>query len=271
MPGTIAIGGVPCSVVPSSVDEYETEKGAGVRLALHCAWDKRYRVVAALRPTTTWTGNSIVRTPPFAYPDSPNLYAMRVPSIKGLGPGWSGNWITFKEAEISVEFETPSFDFTPTADPSTGGDPSGQPWTTTTFDVSAEVIKLPGGAYKLSNGEPLEETTTGRVLPAVQINMRRHFVPFVPLADGFTRIGSLNNTPMRFANQVFAPGQLMLAGLTSEVAGNTLGQTDYELVYKLLGRSESWNKFLGRDGNWYTATDSSGRTPFPTASLHLLP
>jgi hypothetical protein len=270
----ISIGGVPCEIVPDSLEEYSTEKGAGARCIFTCPWPQRHRVVNALQPQTQWTGIGFLRTPGLAYPPSPNLYAMRCPSIRGLGPIWLDGFLGYREALITCEFETPTYSFEPSpgGDPANGGDPSGQPWTTTTFDVGAEVIKLPGGAYKLSNGEPLEESTTGKIQPTIQINMKRHYVPFIPLAAIVAAAGKLNSQTMRFANHVFPPETLMLAGVPTEVAGDTNGKTVSEMTYKFLGRPEQpWNKFLGRDGNWYYAADASGRRPFQTAALHQLP
>src|SRR3954452_3663320 len=82
---------VPFTIVEDGLDEaYPGPEGPTARVTFRCAWDDRFKLVADL------IGGSVVvkpqgglaailRTFPFAYPPSPNLYCRSIESIKPFG------------------------------------------------------------------------------------------------------------------------------------------------------------------------------------------
>lgn len=279
MAARLTINGVSAGIViDSGVRESQPESGAEATVVFQCTYSQRYDLVKGLLPRAYVSGTSIIRVKPYAYPPSPNLYCSAVSNIEGIGPYTdAAGWLQFKEARVTAEFKLPQWNFDASSDPALGGDPSGQPWTTTTCEVSAEILKVPGSGYVLmGSGEPLDEQVRGIMLPQVAIRMKRHLMPIVPLSQLITVGGCVNSATIKFANYTFPRGCLLCMGGTSEQAVDTTGAVVQEVEYILMGRPRGieWNAFPGSDGTWRlanTISDGSGSYPYPYANLSSLP
>lgn len=276
----LTINGVECGIVADSgVREAQPETGAEATVVFQCPYHQRYDLVRGLLPKAVATNDIFVRTIPFAYPPSPNLYCQAVPSIEGVSP-WTDDagWLQYDFARVTAEFRVPQYQFGAPSDPGSGGvDPSGQPWTTTTFEVSAETIKLPGSGYVLvGTGEPLNEQVVGIRLPQVAIRMKRHWVPLIPLAQMMNLAGCVNSVAIKFANYTFPVGTLLYMGGPTDQSIDTAAGVVSELEHILIGRPRGidWNAFPSRDGTWRRANTNAAGTgswPFPYADLRTLP
>jgi hypothetical protein len=279
MANTLLINGVETTIVADSgVREAQPETGAEATVVFQCAYSRRYDLVRGLLPRAVATNDIFVRTIPYPYPPSPNLYVHSISGIEGVAP-WTDDlgWLQYREARVTAEFRTPQYQFG-AGNPAGGGvDPSGLPWTTTTFKVSADVVKLPGTGYVLiGTGEPLDEQVRGVPLPQVEICMKRHWVPRIPLARMMTLAGCVNSATIQFADYTFPVGTLLFMGGPTDQAVDSAGDVVSELEYILLGRPRGidWNAFPSRDGTWRRANTNSagsGSFPFPYADLRTLP
>lgn len=276
---TLSLGGVAFTIaVDGGVREAQPDSGPQATVTFKCAYGDRYALLRAMLPQATWVGGAVVRVPGYAYPPSPNLFAWTCSGIKGIAPKADPDgWLVCRQALVSVDFRVPTFAAGfgsgglsgGSIDPEVGNcDPSGQPWTSTRIEVGGEVIKVPSGGYKLTDGTPLEESAAGLIQPQFTIRMKRHYMPLVPLAQADALMGTVNNAPIKFANKTFAKGTLLFAGLTSDQSVDTAANVVAEVEYEMLGRGRGieWNQFLAADGTWKyanTATDLSGSYPFP--------
>jgi hypothetical protein len=259
--------------VDGGVREAQFLDGPRAHVVYTCNYADRYALVQGLLPSG--------RNVPHAYPPSPNLYAQECTGIEGIGPSVVGGWMHYKRARVGIEYRIPTWQYGfgvggggPSIDPATPGvDPSGQPWTSTTVEIGGEVLKLPTGAYVLSDGTPIEESAAGLIMPSFTIRVRRHRVLVIPLSYVEARVGGVNSHPIKLGDKVFPIGTLMLGGMNSSADVDTLGQKVNAVEYTLLGRGRGlqWNQFLAPDGAWKfanTASDGSGDYPYPYVPLH---
>lgn len=228
----------------SGVREAIDGSGPTAEVRFSVAWGDRFEFVGATKGTATGGAGAIVRTVPAAYPPSPNLFAMtcRIEPLGKLRRDDDG-WADYDRAIVTVGFSTPRWDFTPNS----GNDPSGQPWTTTTFDMGGEFLTLPLSAYKFAGGKTLT-APVGRVLPQIAISYKRHWVPYLPVAEVFNLIGKLNADPVDLGNFVCPPETLLFLGAPNQRDADTAGNVVQQVDYKLMFRPISWNKFLHPDG-----------------------
>jgi hypothetical protein len=274
----ITVNGVDAEIaLDGGVREAQPADGPRATVVYQCAYDERYQLLQGLLPYG--------RNVPHAYPPSPNLYALECVGVEGVGPRVdAAGWMIYQKAKVAIEYRIPGFAFGfgasgiggsgPTIDPGTPGiDPSGQAWTTTTTETSAEILKIPSGGYVLEDGSPIEDSAAGLILPQFTFRIKRHFVLIIPLSWVEARIGAINSHPVKIGNKVFARGTLMLGGMTSETVIDTVGQVVSSVEYTLIGRGRGiqHNQFLARDGTWKlanTAADLSGSYPYPYVELH---
>lgn len=279
MAARLTINGVVCGIhSDSGVVEGQPDSGPEATVVYQCPYSQRYDLLKGLMPQAYYSGG-FVRPMPHAYPPSPNLYCLGVPEIRGVAP-WTdeAGWLQYRMAHVTADYRVPQYQMGAASDPGSGGvDPSGQPWTTTTFDVNAEIVKLPGSGYVLvPSGEPLDEQVRGLPLANVGIRMKRHWVPRIPLALVIEFASCCNSHPMKFADYLFPPGTLLFMGIGSQQQVDVAGRVVSEMDYILMGRAQGieWNAFPASDGTWKlanTAADGSGYFPFPYKDLRMLP
>jgi hypothetical protein len=281
---TMTIAGIPVTIRLEELGEDCIVEAIGednmptATVRMKCPYNVRYTLFAALKGTSIAIGRAIVRTPPFAYPPSTNLSCHSITDVKmikpqtvGSGPltGWvTGVWCTF-----TANFSVLRYDLTVG-----GGDPSGKAYTTTTIKVSAEVLTPPDGAFYIGpfpSTKKVEEGSLGIIRANCEINMKRVFVPYVPLDAAMTLMkGCVNSIPMQFADRVFLPGCLLFAGFDASPVDDPSGGRTFDLNYVLMGKSDDWNKFISTDGSLQflnTAANGSGDGPYTYADLTVLP
>ena len=279
MPNTLTIGTVTGVTIFVDTGVQESEDGYGgpsASVIYMCPYEKRYDLVRALKPQASGVGTSITRTLPHAYPPSPNLYCVSVGPIEGIKPRRdSTGWLTYEEAKVPVTYGVPLVQFG-SGTPGTGGiDPSGQPWTRTAINVSAEVVKPPHGAYYyVPSGPLIEDGSFGIMVPNMEITIHRSMMPFIPIYEMAGLAGKVNNAPYRLGNYSFERGTLLFAAGPAESAIDPAGNLVFDVSYKFLWRPFEWNKTINKSGNLVylnTAQNGSGLFPFTYADFTLLP
>ena len=284
MPTTLTIGGVSCTIAledlgdSAIVESVSQDGGPEANVVFRCAYGDRYTLARALLGTSVAVGRTIVRTLPFAYPPSPNLYCLAIPEIKGIKPRRDATgWVYYQLAQLTAQFGRPKYDYTATAADGQN-DPSGHAWTTTRVKVSAEVLTPPDGAFYIGpfspNGKKVEEASVGIVRANCEVAVTRHFLPFVPLDEVMSLIGSTNLYPIQFSNHVFQQGCLLLVGCDTTPNTDPASNHTQEVTYTFLGKSNDWNQFIAKDGSLQflnSRIDNTGTTPYSYQDFSILP
>jgi hypothetical protein len=280
-PPQLTINGVPVNFrIEDDGGDVIVEKIPGTEppsasVIFTCDWDQRFQLARGLAGAVSGRIGSIARTPPFAYPDIPQLRCVSIDEMRMIAPTvrLADGWPTAKRCQLTATFGVFPWGFD-SSDPASQNDPSGQPWTTTKFKVSAEVIQPKSGTYAWTagpdSGKPVPDAELGVMRPRVEISMTRHWMPVVPLLATLTYIGTTNIDPVTIGDTTFVKGSLLLAGVNTEVATDTLGNRTQEVEYVLLGQAIDFNKLLGSDGLFYLVNskpDGSGNYPFPYSSF----
>lgn len=226
----------------TGIEEGGTLESPEATVGFKVAWSDRINFMNFVCGTTLGGPGAIVRTLPAQYPPSPNMYATREFRIQPLGKLQTlNNWVTYPYALVSIKFAIPHYDF----DGST--DASGKPWTTTSFDVGGEFLTLPDSAYKFTGGIPANGSV-GKVIPQISITMKKHWMPYLPVAEMFNLVGTVNNAPVNLGNFVAPTETLLFLGGTNSREADTAGGVSQEVDYKMTYRPISWNKFLHPNG-----------------------
>jgi len=272
MPMTLTIGGIAATIAIEDLGDKaivealpDIAEGPKATVIFRCNYSERYSLLRGLLGSVTTNGFNIVRVAPYAYPPNPYLRCMGVGEITGIKPRRDPTgWITYHFAQFPAYFGVPKYAYEETApNGQNTNDPSGKPWTTTKFKVSAEVVVPPDGAFYIGpfpSTKKAEEATIGIIRPAIEITMARHFMPFVPLAQVSSVVGSVNADPVAFANHVFPRGHLLFVGMDSDPSVDPTGLPTQDITYTLMGRRTlSWNQFISANGsNQFLNTEKNG-------------
>jgi hypothetical protein len=287
MPSTsphLTIGGVDCTIRLDDLGDRAIVEGIGedgsptASVHFKCSYADRYTLFRAMKGTSVKNGTQIVRTIPYQYPPSPNLYCLSISDVTGIKPRTtSTGWVIFEYAVFTANFGVPKYQYDLNA-PGGQNDPSGQPWTTTKFKVSAEVVSPPGGAFYIGpfpGASLAEESAIGIIRANCEVSITRRFVPYVPLDAVMGLVaGAVNSEPITFSDHVFPIGTLLFAGLESEPSNDPAGNPTQELHYTYLGKDDDWNKVISKDGSLQflnTAADGSGQGPYAYLDFSILP
>jgi len=286
---TFPILGVPCTLVVDGdgsravAERYVSGEGWSADATIKCAWDDRFTVLKGLLGGLLYTGRTITYLQPFSYPPLPALKCVSTGDITGLKYRTDQNtgWASYDSALIPAHFKVPTWD----AIAGAGGqneqsDPSGLPFTTTTFSASADIFQPPTGSYYYASGtyntKPVQDSTIGLVRSHVQIKMTRHRMPFIPLDDIMNYDGTVNNAPIQFADRIFPTACLLFTGAdTSEPTNDPgTGERCWDITFNFLGNYNiTWNEVLDPSGNWVAVNDKSdgtGAAPYEEVDFSVL-
>jgi len=248
------------------------EDGPSATVRIKTLQTDAYQLAKDLLGTSTNVGGTIVRTRPFAYPGNPSLYCRSITSVRPLGPtipltSIGLPWITQKWAITEAVFRQLPFALD-------ANDPNytGQAYTTVQFGVSGEFVTLPDSTYRFSDGTPTN-TPIGKLLPQIEINVKRYFMPYLPVAEMAALAGKINNALYKIGNYSFPVGTLLFAGGPSEFNVDTAGNITQDVEYKFVYRPVNWNKYFhpNRTTGWDTVTDGSGNSPYESGTFTTLP
>ncbi len=221
---------IPCPyVIVADSGVHEAQRfgdGPSAEVKFKVAWGDRYTFINGAGATVKGSSkSSLARTVPLQYPPSPNLFAMdaEIEPFPKDRISTDGLWVSYPSAIITITFRV-----YPWAFDSVGSDasidPSGQPWTTTTLDFSADFVTTPdsyfafgtpgtvGTADSLANPTPTQ-ASIGVVVQQCAITLKRHWVPFMPV----NAILSLLATPLN--NAAIRPRRFRVSGGDPDVPG----------------------------------------------------
>lgn len=223
----------------SIVEQWTRDQGPTATVKFRVSWPSRYVFMRAL--LGTW-GVS----PPAAYPDGSNaLYCLDITDCRPVGgmTGVIGAWPTFKTAEITAFFGIPPYDWGG-GQIGGGGDLSGSPWITTTFDISAEMLSLPDGAYYWEGSDkPVNDARIGKWIGQIGIRFKRKWAPRLSPLQMLNFAGKVNRGTFTMGD-FSAPTETMLfLGGPCERVINTdlswLQDTELNFVFR---RTPNWNQ-----------------------------
>lgn len=236
-----------------------------------CAASDHYQLIRQLLGYPVAAGYSIIRTYPFQYPPSPNLIATAIESVEFYGPwvavpGVGLPWLWRRKAKIRCRFELPLWYQTG------AGDPSGLPYTTTTFQGTTDVLTLPETTYTFPSGARTN-SPIGLKVPRIDITMLRHMMPYAPVPQAFPILGGVNNAAVALGGYLCPTGTLLFQGFTATPSADSLGNWYYDVQYSFSYKERPWNYFLSPNPTegWAPVTDGSGNPPFTPVDFTTLP
>jgi hypothetical protein len=236
-----------------------------------CLSSDHYTLIKDLLGFPVAAGLAIIRTYPFQYPPSPNLIATAIESVQFYGawtpvPGVGLPWLWRKKCKVTCRFELPLW-FTNGI-----GDPSGLPYTTTTFQGSAEFFTIPNTTYTFPSGWPTGSGIQDR-LGKVVVTMKRHMMPYAPVPQCFPILGCVNNAAVALGGFSCPTGSLLFTGFSATPAADPLGNLYYDVEYVFEFRSRIWNQVLSPDPTegWAIPLDGSGNPIYTPANFSSIP
>jgi hypothetical protein len=287
--------------------EQWSDRGLEVLVYFHCRWSDRIELIRGLRGTVALVGNTVIRDIlPFHLPQDPlqpqtkwnrwictgtdNFIPKKFRTDQdGEFTGLAG-WGYYDSVVVPAHFMVTTY-FTDLGSQFEDGqvDPSGFPFTTTKIRVSGEIFSPPSQVYKFKTADAngnfirVEDIGVGITRVRAELDVMRHYMPVVPLANLQVAMGKLNESPMKFADFNYPKGSILCSGVQQSDpygdAASGLIVQDYE--YTLIANGESnnpddppldWNLYMRPDnGLWDQLLDPNGRTPFRYADLsHLI-
>lgn len=230
-----------------------------------------YQLIRDLIGYSTAAGLTIIRTYPFAYPPSPNLIATAIEDVEFYGkpvpiPGVGLPWLWRNKCAVKCRFELPLW-FQNGA-----GDPSGLPYTSTSFQESVDVLTLPETTYTFPSGWPTT-TPVGIRVGKIAITMERHMMPYAPIAQVFPILGCVNDAPITIGGYSCPTGTLLFLGFSAAPEADSLGNIVWNTQYGFEYRERPWNQFLSPDPTegWAIPLDGSGNPVFSEADFTTIP
>jgi hypothetical protein len=282
------VGGVPCWLVledpHGAIGEAWPPDGPAADALFKCPWYDRYTVAQTL----VGFGRG---TPAWPWPGSPNIRCLSLGRIVGSGRprtlqvprGETPNiipagWVEYDHAIIPANFGVLPYGTGEPGNPVT--DPSGQPWTTTRFRFSGEVLTPPNNTFVYVGGAlagvPVSNSLVGITRPKLEISLTRHKVDaaFDMLALS-NLIGRVNTATFTIGNYGFPEGYVLFGGFSANEQRDSLGNITYEFEYGLLCNFDaSWNSVMAKDAEFHllnTKEDESGNYPFEYVDFTTIP
>lgn len=252
-------------------ESIDPEAGPQATARLVCSWDDHYRFMAEWIGTSKKQGSAIIRTYPLAYPPAPasNLYARSISDVQMLGQRktLANGWLVRNQVIVTIQFG-----ILPYSGAQGQGGITGQPYTTVTFGVSGEFLTLPESTYRFGDNTPTN-SPIGKVIPQIQINIRRYQLPYLPVAEMAGLAGKVNSLPVQIGNYSFPPGTLLFSGGPSEFTMDSIGTFTNQIDYAIIYRSIPWNYYLhpNRTSGFSLVTDGNGNPPYDSGDFNILP
>lgn len=219
-------------------ESWSRTEGPTARVRMRCDWTDRYQFVRDLMGAGGFS-------PPFAYPLSPNMYCIDIESIRPIGGMTEYDsvadspWPAYQKAEVVAMFGVPKYNWDGTT-----GDISGQPWITTTFDLSAENYTIPDTAfYWEGTADPVNGATLNLIIAQVGIRFQRQWAPLAAVTRALDYIGTVNDSTFTLGDLECEPETLLFLGGPSERALDTLLNWKHDLTYNLAYRRTGWNTY----------------------------
>lgn len=202
----LSIRGVPIFEIGDDlIESMDDQAGPTVSKKYLCLWQDRYRLADSLCGFATVAGGrggTITFTPPFAYPESPNIFARRV-SLKGVGKTVAGpKGIGRQYAVATVDFATlpwpTGLEQTQDSGPMSFDDSSSQMvYATSEIGVGSEPFMRPASSLKYQpegSGQSFQMTQGFSVdVWHATLSITFNMLPFMPI-NALPFVNSVNDT-----------------------------------------------------------------------------
>jgi hypothetical protein len=263
-PSAMPLAGVPNAILMDSGirEAVGATDGPKATVRFLTNWGDRYTFINNVVGTAILSGSSIIRIDPQPYPPSPNIYAIEVPEVVGIGKPTrtASGWISYPYAAITIGFGIPPW----------LSDVAGMPYTQTTITHGNEFYTVPDSVYLFADGTPTMNAT-GIQIPTIDLQFRRHRMPMSLslLAQINTLQGYVNNGTFLG----FAAGTLLFNGASAEESSDVGGNRTYSLDYSFTFRYIPHNYELhpNRTTGWAAVSDGSGNMKHSAADFSVLP
>ncbi|MEM7227261.1 MAG: hypothetical protein AAF432_00455 [Planctomycetota bacterium] len=267
MPSTPAVITVPFEEKHGSPTESWRTEGASsftfgsgtfsARRALICDWAQRNLLAQQLTGSFATSGNLIIVKQPARYPDFALAFVTSV-DVRGFGKSSDGgnDQIAYPQAELSVTYEIPQFQFS--------SDLGDQVLVEESLDAFGEYLTLPHRKlfWDASQNDPLNiDEAPGKLVQGANWNFSILQVPALP-AGLFALTGKVNQADVisQTLGLTFAAGTLLCGNINPSRVITTDGAGAWKLPISLQYKPDGWNKFY-RGGDLTTPQsiyDSSG-------------
>lgn len=265
---TSAPPGLPFAAVPNviavdhGVKEACGERGPSATVRYFVPYTARWNFAKSVLGTSISAGPYSIRTIPAAFPPSPNLFALEIVEMGGIGKPIAVNGqLISTYAYVDVRFGVPPYRFD-------GSDPSGTPWTETTMSIGAQQYPMPESTFAFANG--VRTTTNPQLMiPTGEFSFLRKWLAYWPVPYVLPLIGKVNNSGFLGC----AAGTLLFMGAEPVVTADPVGNYVYDCTYRFSWRSQPWNYEINPDGisGWGIITDGSGNPPYASGDFTTLP
>lgn len=251
---------VPFTILEDNgITEAWPNDGPVAKVKFKCLWTDHYQLIHDLKFQNQTSGRSIFRTLPLAYPPSPNLFCTAIDSIEPMGQPLllaflGNNWLVKKYAIVTASFTYLTW----------ASDVSSQPFTQTSVGISGEIMTLPGSVFTFSSGQVVPQAV-GVVIPQMEVNFKRFFMPYIPVAEMINIVGKINSDTVTLGTAVLTPGTLLFLGGPSDASADTFGSITQTVEYKFMYRPVSWNSLYNPYTNAWEALTPG---PYQTAVFY---
>lgn len=244
------LDGVPFSVHLDGGEftESVTDKGPQATVPYLVDWRDRYRFANALMGSYEGAQGRPTYVGAHRYPDSPNMFCLGVPRIKGLGErplGTSGFFDCYAKAIVTANYGVPSYDDENQSNPDQQLDPE-DPITYCKMSVrlSGKGIEIAEGKLEFEDNSKAYDGSMHYIEAESEITLEFPKIPYLPWRAIKPYIGRLNDVPMFGCDR----GQLLLSGMDTDDAATSEGRRGQQVVLTYLWQDRDWNTVIDETG-----------------------
>jgi hypothetical protein len=241
----------PHAILWESIEESWGDDGPAATVQYRCAWEDRYDLAVDLRGGYRTSASGLFAwNPPHRYPPSPNMYCLRLTSIRPdkavRRDGGASKWLPYKYAIVTAEYGIPPFDYdVPTA---AGQIDASNPILQCKQDIQASTAFIVLGKRKLKFSASGKAVDTEATKLAAQSEFTLEFprVNFNPYPVIRPYLGKISSTAMFHHDAE----EILLDSAQIRIQPGDLSGPDVSVVLTYLGRDESWNKLVNDEGEY---------------------
>lgn len=246
-------------------ESWSRQDGPKAEVTYDCAWEDRYALIRELiggfSATATGFGSWVA---PHAFPPSPNMVALAIAGIEGLGAAKPGSkWSPYGVARLTVQYGVPTFALDDNDDRGrvSPDDPS-IPGVDISIKGTSSFRTLPEGKLIYSGTPQIVTSEVGVPEPVEEISLTFSSIPVNPYPWIYPYIGTINHLPI-FGHM---RGEVLLESVEVSASGNAFSTTDMTAKLNFLSRVSVAKLYVStaqarvtRDAlDWNKLADSTG-------------
>lgn len=241
------------------VKEHFDRQTGWARRIMRCKWDDRAALVLALRGGASLVGGVTINTPAQQYTPYPFMY---IDSVDADGVPAEGltedgnNIVAYKYARVTALYTSLGFN-------------EGTETGTLSLDYGSDVLRLPDGAAKFSDGsgERLLQPPN-KIVPCQSLVFLRRNLATLPTGIILAASAAPLNSAGFFGGAV---GSVLFDGGRSFQRMTTAGSTNWDVEYRFKHREKpKWNEDFDSTGAIRPVTKSNGDPLYDSSDLNAL-